>query len=86
MSKKEKLKARLRTRPVDFTYRELTALMSGLGYQENQKGKTSGSRVVFHHPATGHSFFFHKPHPARVLKRYQVDYLIEELEKIEFYE
>ena len=81
MSKKEKLKARLLRKPIDFTYRELITFMSGLGYREDQKGKTSGSRVIFIHPTSGHSLFFHKPHPARVMKRYQIDYLIDELEK-----
>ena len=81
MSKKEKLKARLRNQPVDFSYRELRTLLIGLGYEEDQKGKTAGSRVIFYKPTTQHTLFLHKPHPTRIMKRYQIQYVKEELIK-----
>ena len=81
MSKKEKLKIRLLQRPKDFTYQELRALFSSLGYQEDNKGKTSGSRVSFIHPNTKHIISLHKPHPANILKQYQINILIDELTK-----
>ena len=47
MSKLEKLKQRLRELPKDFTYEELVSLLIALGYELDNKGKTSGSRVKF---------------------------------------
>ena len=83
MSKKEKLAARLKTRPTDFTYAELRTLLSGMGYVEDSKGKTSGSRVSFIHEETKHMISLHKPHPGNILKRYQIDLIVEELMKIQ---
>jgi len=46
MSKKEKLMARLLSKPKDFTFEELIVLLGCLGYTEVNIGKTSGSRVT----------------------------------------
>ncbi|GAA0532648.1 type II toxin-antitoxin system HicA family toxin [Chitinophaga japonensis] len=82
MSKHEKLIARLLTRPTDFTYPELVKLLFGWGYEESSQGKTSGSRVAFINRTTQHIIRLHKPHPGNVLKRYQVDLVIEELKNV----
>ena len=79
MSKKEKLLERLLQRPKDFSYAELKSLLSGLDYEEFNKGKTSGSRVAFVNNETTHIIRLHKPHPKNILKSYQVDLVIEEL-------
>lgn len=81
MSKKEKLKRRLTGNPKDFTYQELRTLLAGMGYVEDHKGKTSGSRVSFIHPINAHVISLHKPHPGNILKRYQIMQLIDELRK-----
>jgi len=81
MSKRDKLLAKLDTRPKNFTYNELNSLLKKLGYAQRQLGKSSGSRVAFVHPETQHIIRLHKPHPGNELKRYQIDYLIEELTK-----
>jgi len=47
MSNKEKLLQRLKTKPKDFTYDEAKTILNSLGFVENNKGKTSGSRVTF---------------------------------------
>lgn len=47
MSQFEKLWDRFLLVPSDFTYDELRKIMKHYGYSENNKGKTSGSRVVF---------------------------------------
>ena len=47
MSELEKLKERLKSLPKDFTYNEAKSLLTKLGFVENNKGKTSGSRVKF---------------------------------------
>ena len=76
MGQKEKLIQRLKSRPKDFTFQEAETL---LGYLDN-KGKTSGSRVVFE--STEHAnILLHKPHPNNELKNYQIKQLITFLEQ-----
>ena len=48
MSKFDKAKDRLFSRPKDYTYSEAKALLSQLGFEEFNKGRTSGSRVKFY--------------------------------------
>jgi hypothetical protein len=79
MSKKEKLLARLRQRPKDFTWDELASLLKKLGYEPGKKGKTGGSRRRFIHP-TAPPISLHKPHPQNILKRYAIDDILEKLE------
>ena len=82
MGRLEKLIQKLLSRPRDFTYDELKRLLRGLGYQELKLGKTSGSRVAFIHTETNHIIRLHKPHPAKILKSYQIDQIIEEFKRI----
>ena len=48
MSTKEKLTERFKKHPKDFTWDELVKFLSGFGFEMNNKGKTSGSRVEFY--------------------------------------
>lgn len=79
MSKRDKLKEKLLLRPADFTYDEAKTLLGHLGYVEDNRGRTSGSRVVFVHIQTKHIIRLHKPHPGSTLKMYQIYELIETL-------
>jgi hypothetical protein len=79
MSRDEKLISRLLSKPRDFTYDELRKVLHHLGYEENQSGKTSGSRVAFINNDTKHIIRLHKPHPNNELKQYQLEQVIEEL-------
>ena len=72
MSKKEKLVRRLLSRPVDFSFDELTMLLRSLGYSPERTGKTSGSRTAFANEE-GDYIRLHKPHPRNILKLYQID-------------
>ena len=81
MSRKEKLLKRLMKKPKDFTYEEARTLLLQLEFEEDQKGKTSGSRVIFRNVKERISIELHKPHPSNVLKSYQVDKLSKSLEK-----
>lgn len=81
MSKTEKLLERLRSCPSDFTYEEMATLLKRLGYRIVRRGQTSGSRVAFIHEKNRHIIRLHKPHPGNILKRYQIDYLIEALKE-----
>ena len=76
MTKQEKLLNKFISRPKELTYNELIRLLRGFGYQEIQG---SGSRVVFYNEQIKHNIKLHKPHPGKVLKRYQIDLIIQEL-------
>lgn len=81
MSQKEKLLKRLLSRPSDFTFDEVEALLAGFGYEKGSKGKTSGSRVLFFKKENGHKIILHKPHPRKVLPLYAVDDVIRGLKE-----
>lgn len=78
MSKREKLLRRLLSVPKDFTFNEAVTLLRQLGYDLDNKGKTSGSAVSFVNNQK-HTMTIHKPHPGNILKTYQVKHIIEEL-------
>jgi predicted RNA binding protein YcfA (HicA-like mRNA interferase family) len=79
MSKFDKLKQRLLSKPKDFTFSELESLLNKLGYVKDSGGKTSGSKVAF--VKEQHIISIHKPHPGNELKMYVVNYIIDELRK-----
>ena len=68
MSKLEKAKARLLSLPKDYTYDEARSLLGQLGFREDNKGKTSGSRVEFFRESDKSGILLHKPHPDNVLE------------------
>lgn len=76
MGKHDKLLAKLKSRPKDFTFQEVATLLAGFGYVLNQGG--GGSRVRFEHERCA-PLFMHKPHPSPVLKPYQVDHVLDVL-------
>ncbi len=58
---------------------EVEALLNSLGYKRFDKGRTSGSRVIFEsdkHP----TILLHKPHPRKELLEYQIKQIIDILE------
>ena len=81
MGQKEKLIARLKTVPRDFTFDEAESLLGYLSFRRFNKGKTSGSRVVFTSDEYKIKILLHKPHPRKELLEYQVKQLIEQLEQ-----
>ena len=83
MSTQEKLLERFLKLPKDFTWDELNRLMNKHGYYQNNKGKTSGSRVVFERDNSDISLDLHKPHPRNILKPYQMKDVLEFLKRIE---
>lgn len=82
MSKKEKLLQKLKSKPKDFTYNEAKVILNSFGFIEDNKGKTSGSRVVFVND-NDDKVELHKPHPGNILKAYQVNKLINILKEME---
>ena len=75
MAKREKLLDRFLRRPTDFTWNELCAVLNSFGYQQISAGKTGGSRVRFIHSSCP-PIMMHKPHPRPILKRYQLEDII----------
>lgn len=75
MSKLKKSIERLKLKPKDLTYDEAKKILNNLGFYENNKGKTSGSKVIFkneHNQKIG----LHKPHPSKILKAYQIEEIL----------
>ena len=79
MSKKEKLIEKLKSNPKDFTFEEMESLLTALGFVRFNKGKTSGSRVMFR--KDGIPVILHKPHPHKELLDYQVKQIVNILSK-----
>ena len=80
MGQEDKLVERLKQKPKDFTFAEAETLLGYFGYARSNKGRTSGSRVIFvneQHPP----IVLHKPHPRKELLIYQVKQLIDVLEQ-----
>ncbi len=78
MSKFEKAIARLKSKPTDFTWKELQTIMRHFGYDEI---KGSGSRRKFFNPQTQALISLHQPHPQPCLKAYAVDLLLDHLKE-----
>jgi len=81
MSRRQKLLTRFLGKPKDFTYDELAVLLRGYGYREMKSGRTSGSQSAFIDENTKHIIRLHKPHPGKILKRYQLDDIERELRR-----
>lgn len=69
MGRTEKLIVRFMTLPTDFTLDEMSRLLTALGYEIGNKGKTSGSRVIFKGVGK-RPIMLHKPHPGNIIKEY----------------
>lgn len=82
MSKYEKAKDRILKKPSDYTYTEAKYLLGKMGFEEYQKGKTSGSRVCFYREKDKKIVLLHKPHPGNIMSKGAVDNLVEYLKEI----
>ncbi|MBP3844752.1 MAG: type II toxin-antitoxin system HicA family toxin [Prevotella sp.] len=80
MSTKEKLRERFLKMPSDFTFDEMQQLLAGYGYEKGEKGRTSGSRVIFKR-ADKRPIMLHKPHPGNILKGYAMQQVYKDLKE-----
>lgn len=78
MGRVDKLIARFKSRPKDFSWDELVRLLTALGYCEVKTGKSGGSRRKFVHDSAP-TIALHKPHPGNIVKSYVIDYVLETL-------
>lgn len=81
MSTKQKLIARLKSKPKDFTWNELESLLGHLDFEVIRLGKTGGSRRKFFHQKKGLIINLHKPHPKPIIMRYLIDQILKKLEE-----
>ena len=81
MGTKEKLIIRFKSQPRDFTWDEFVRLFNILGFTLGNKGKTSGSRVIF--TKDNHTYIAHKPHPEKFIKNYVMKQTLDYLTKNE---
>ena len=81
MGTKEKLIQRFVSQPKDFTWDELVRLFGIFGYEISNKGKTSGSRVIFVKGES--SYTAHNPHPDSIIKSYVIKQVLEFLKNNE---
>ncbi len=80
MGQKEKLIQKLKSRPKDFTFEDAESLLGYFTYSRSNKGRTSGSRVMF----TSEKYapiLLHKPHPRKELLAYQVKQILDILDQ-----
>ena len=80
MSKLQKEIERLKSKPKDYTYEEIKSLLNKLGFEENNKGRTSGSGVEFE-DKYARKINFHKPHPGNILKPYIIKNVLNSLKE-----
>ncbi len=72
---KEKLIERFKSQPSDFKWNELVRLFAAFGYEMGNKGKTSGSRIIFRKGDS--TYTAHKPHPDSTIKMYVMKQVME---------
>ncbi len=66
--------------PSDFTFDEMQQLLAGFGYEKRNKGRTSGSRVIFKN-GDKRPIMLHKPHPGNIVKGYAMQQVYNELKE-----
>lgn len=66
--------------PSDFTFDEMLRLLEGYGYEKSDKGRTSGSRVIFKN-GDKRPIMLHKPHPGNIVKLYAMKQVYYELKE-----
>lgn len=80
MGTKEKLRERFLKMPSDFTFDEMSRLLEGYGYERSDKGRTSGSRVIFKNDSK-RPIMLHKPHPGNIIKEYAMKQVYDDLKE-----
>ena len=83
MGTKEKLRERFLKMPSDFTFDEMQRLLEGYGYERGNKGRTSGSRLIFKN-GNKRPIMLHKPHPGNIVKEYAMKQVFDDLKEAGF--
>ena len=80
MGTKEKLRERFLKMPSDFTFDEMQRLLEGYGYERSNKGRSSGSRLIFKN-GNKRPIMLHKPHPGNIVKGYTMKQVYDDLKE-----
>lgn len=64
MARIDKLIAQLLSRPSTYRFADFLKGMASYGFEMDNKGRTSGSRIRFYRPSDGRMFVMHAPHPS----------------------
>jgi hypothetical protein len=80
MGTKEKPRERFKKMPSDFTFDEMQRLLEGYGYEKSNKGKTSGSRIIYKN-GDKRPIMLHKPHPGNIVKEYAMKQVLDDLKE-----
>lgn len=81
MSTKDKLINRVLSIPSDLTYDELKKFLEIYNFKEDNRGKTSGSRVKFIREIDKAVIFLHKPHPENIIGKTALRAVIQTLKE-----
>ncbi len=77
MSTRDKLIKRFSAMPKDFTFDEMMRLFAAFGFEVDNKGGTSGSRLALINSERGLSYNMHRPHPDNAIKMYVMRQVME---------
>lgn len=80
VSKYDRIIRKLNNESGNLTFNELNSLLAHLGYEPDNKGRTSGSRIQFY-KSNSQSITLHKPHPRKTLLNYQIKQITATLKK-----
>lgn len=82
MGKKEdKQIARIKSIPADYTFSELKSILGRFGYDQKNRGKTSGSGVAFYRESDGKTIMLHSPHPKNTIGRATLREIVKKLQE-----
>ena len=77
MSTQDKLIKRFSAMPKDFTFDDMMRLFAAFGFEVDNKGGTSGSRLALINSERGLSYNMHRPHPDNAIKMYVMRQVME---------
>ena len=78
MGSREKLREPFTKMPSDVPCDEMQRLLEGYGYERSNKGRTSGSRLIFKN-GNKRPIMLHKPHPGNIMKEYAMKQVLDDL-------
>ena len=81
MSRDDKLIQKLKDDKSTVTFDDAVSILGSVGFVLKNKGKTSGSRVMFVNNERSLKLIMHKPHPRKELLSYQKKQLRDFLEQ-----
>ncbi len=79
MSSMENLIEKLKSRPKTFPFNKMCTVLTHLGFKMSNKGRTSGSRVMFIKGSI--RIMFDRPHPGNEMLSCYIERIVDKLEE-----